>query len=473
MNDSTVASVQQWHEFHERKRSPFFSGIFLCGPAVQKNDFPFDHRVQRFGIFCGHVAIDLSEKERLSKQAVALLQRKQEYLLQLMDQAYKEHTIHMNTWKKNDGRKYGSMSNEEVAEAFRSYVDDLFSFGIYVTLPLFVEEYFESFIQERFIQLFGKEAGRWFGIAVNPLKDGTVIKEEQSLLQVNGEQDLKDHIQRFCWMKNVGFFEEYYTEALYQERLHQMKERQKQYAQNKEERERHQHLFLHLLEKVSDDKFLSSIIKTANEAVYFRSYRTEMFYSSPCYNQALLKEVGKRLGLAGYRDFVWLYWDEIYTRLKDKGVADYGLIRQRKEHYVFLSGLDREYEQWSGSDAKRVYEVFKSQEELQTAKEITGQLAYPGKVRGRVAIVQHVGDMSKVKEGDILVTHSTNVHFIPLLKKVAAIVTEEGGILSHASIISRELRIPCIIGAKMATKVLLDGDMVDVDATTGRVKKVS
>ena len=58
------------------------------------------------------------------------------------------------------------------------------------------------------------------------------------------------------------------------------------------------------------------------------------------------------------------------------------------------------------------------------------------------------------------------------MKKAAAIVTEQGGITSHAAIISRELRVPCVIGTKIATKVLKDGDKVEVDATKGIVKKL-
>ena len=67
-------------------------------------------------------------------------------------------------------------------------------------------------------------------------------------------------------------------------------------------------------------------------------------------------------------------------------------------------------------------------------------------------------------------THATNVNFVSALHRVAGIVTEEGGILSHAAIISRELRIPCVIGTKIATRVLKDGDEVEVDAEKGIVK---
>jgi len=64
----------------------------------------------------------------------------------------------------------------------------------------------------------------------------------------------------------------------------------------------------------------------------------------------------------------------------------------------------------------------------------------------------------------------TRPEFVPLMKKAAAIITDEGGITSHAAIISREMNIPCIIGTKIATKIFKDGDLVEVDADKGIVK---
>jgi pyruvate,water dikinase len=64
----------------------------------------------------------------------------------------------------------------------------------------------------------------------------------------------------------------------------------------------------------------------------------------------------------------------------------------------------------------------------------------------------------------------TRPEFVPLMKKAIAIVTDEGGITCHAAIVSRELKKPCIIGTKVATQVLKDGDMVEVDANSGIVR---
>lgn len=103
---------------------------------------------------------------------------------------------------------------------------------------------------------------------------------------------------------------------------------------------------------------------------------------------------------------------------------------------------------------------------------VKGFTAYGGKVKGKVKIVFSDRELSKIEKGDILVCPATQVTFVPILKKAAAIVTDEGSITSHAAIISREMKIPCVIGTKHATKIFEDGDMIEVDANSGIVRKL-
>ncbi|MFA4954026.1 MAG: PEP-utilizing enzyme [Patescibacteria group bacterium] len=116
-----------------------------------------------------------------------------------------------------------------------------------------------------------------------------------------------------------------------------------------------------------------------------------------------------------------------------------------------------------------------SEAEKKNADVISGQAAYTdGKIiKGEVIVIMtkdELGAKSKFLAGKILVTQQTTPHFIPYLKGVKAILTDEGGITCHAAIISRELKIPCIVGTKSATQILNDGDEVEVDADEGVVR---
>jgi len=98
---------------------------------------------------------------------------------------------------------------------------------------------------------------------------------------------------------------------------------------------------------------------------------------------------------------------------------------------------------------------------------VEGQGASPGVASGRVVIVRDVKDTSAVKDGDILVTKMTNPDMVPAMRRVSAIVTDEGGMTCHAAIVSRELGTPAVVGTKKATKVLKEGQIITVDGEKG------
>lgn len=100
---------------------------------------------------------------------------------------------------------------------------------------------------------------------------------------------------------------------------------------------------------------------------------------------------------------------------------------------------------------------------------IKGTVAYKGVAKGRIRIVLDPHKAGIFHNGDILVTGMTRPEFLPLVKKAAAIVTEAGGILSHAAITARELKKPCVTGVPNITSLLKDGDLIEVNADKGLV----
>jgi len=101
---------------------------------------------------------------------------------------------------------------------------------------------------------------------------------------------------------------------------------------------------------------------------------------------------------------------------------------------------------------------------------VKGAPASPGIGSGTVVIISNdPQEMNRVQKGDILVTEMTTPDFVPAMKRAAAIITDKGGRTCHAAIVSRELGIPCIVGAGNATTVLKAGQEVTVNATEGKV----
>jgi len=97
---------------------------------------------------------------------------------------------------------------------------------------------------------------------------------------------------------------------------------------------------------------------------------------------------------------------------------------------------------------------------------VRGLGASPGRASGRVRVLAS-GQEGKLKVGEVLVAAMTSPDWVPLMRKAAAIVTDSGGMTSHAAIVSRELGVPCVVGTRTATQLLRDGTEVTVDGSAG------
>lgn len=166
--------------------------------------------------------------------------------------------------------------------------------------------------------------------------------------------------------------------------------------------------------------------------------------------------------------------------LYDRRSPNIEVIEKRQESFISTYDNDLPYE---GATAREIAKKF-DEEEVVDTNQIIGQMASKGKVSGVVKIIpvdyseieEMNNEMSKMNKGDILVAKTTAPELMISCEKASAIVTDIGGLLSHAAIVSREFGIPCIVGTGNATKILKDGDEVEVDADNGVVniiKKMS
>ena len=111
----------------------------------------------------------------------------------------------------------------------------------------------------------------------------------------------------------------------------------------------------------------------------------------------------------------------------------------------------------------------KEMQEIKGKSLLTGLAASPGIGSGKVKVIHDLNELGKIVKGDILVTEMTNPDMVVSMQKADAIVTDEGGLTSHAAIVSREMGIPAVVGTEKATKVLKDGQIVSVDGFKGKV----
>ena len=191
--------------------------------------------------------------------------------------------------------------------------------------------------------------------------------------------------------------------------------------------------------------------------------RTER-YELMCYSTSLFREMIMTYcaDFIFYDELLYLTPDEI-VELFRRNFPQRKIIEQRKSFTLELTD--------SGCVIKAALSPPPSTP-TRGLHEVFGVVAYPGIISGRVKIVLSPKESAHVERGDILVTTTSTPDFLPAMIRAAAFVTDIGGITSHAAIVAREMKKPCVIGTKIATKVFKDGDLIEVDADKGVVRKI-
>ena len=207
---------------------------------------------------------------------------------------------------------------------------------------------------------------------------------------------------------------------------------------------------------------------------WWQDERKRICVTTSHYLSLLIKEISKRMDI-NCKNGYYLLNKEIEDFLLKYKRIDKNELKERKKLIVTFIYANETYDMITGREAKvyhnEIFRVMKSYF-LEKGEKFKGHVACTDgkkKIKGKVSIVLNV-KKDKFEKGNILVSSMTRPEFIPLIKRAKAIITNEGGITSHAAIVSRELNIPCIIGTKIATNMLKNGDYAELNLTNGFIK---
>jgi phosphoenolpyruvate synthase/pyruvate phosphate dikinase len=228
--------------------------------------------------------------------------------------------------------------------------------------------------------------------------------------------------------------------------------------------------FLDRVEKIKKSTNLSKHLKRMGDIKLKAREVLNEFYN---YNRLFKLYISELSSRTGRKDLPWLSFKEIIAITKGKKIE---ISDRDKTNWILTK-----HNGWKlikSKEAEKIKYNFEKYFFKTEVNELKGIIANKGVYRGIVKKIRTVfsddiqKEISKVNPGDVLVANTTGPELTNVCKIARAIITDEGGITSHAAIISRELNIPCIIGTKIATKVLKDGDLVEVDANKGIVRKL-
>ncbi|MFH1750861.1 MAG: PEP-utilizing enzyme [Candidatus Micrarchaeota archaeon] len=291
-------------------------------------------------------------------------------------------------------------------------------------------------------------------------------------LQINHQKLIEAHSRKWFWMENNSLESKvldgaYFWEIIRQEapdgKANDRMEKAKETPITQREK-------IAILKKLHLGTEMLPFIAIMDEFGNFQDIRKMYWIRTMHYFDLLFNEMTKRLDITAIQlknAFPW----EIAEIMKGKKLNGPNL--RERTGYSLIIFKHKTPLIFVGKEARTKYvEIFGDEKGIEDFAEIHGICASAGRVIGRVAILTSSKDISKLMGGDIMVAPSTDPEYVVAMKKAAAIVTDEGGITSHAAIVSRELGIPCLVGTKIASKVFKDGELVELDANHGVIRRL-
>jgi phosphohistidine swiveling domain-containing protein len=222
-----------------------------------------------------------------------------------------------------------------------------------------------------------------------------------------------------------------------------------------------------------ENTLLAKVAEVIHEYVWLRTERIDAYKKSMVCTAGFFRWMEK---VVGWEDgwSVHATTCELYAALNGQAVVGSEELRARAEEGYVAHITQQQTRVITGVQERQQFLVeHLGVQDWSVTQEVRGQVACKGVVRGRARVLFHARESKHMQPGEILVANMTHPDYMPAIRKAAAIVTDEGGVVCHAAVISRELKIPCVIGTSHATKVFHDGDVVEVDAHNGVVRKIT
>jgi len=413
-----------------------------------------------------------SEFMRVGYTIVNKIQNDPDFINKIKENFEKEIPVLLDT-AENANKVTETTSNEELNAIFQKYYQQYNKAYPFACIPFLadfsLEENGKKLLAQKTPDFM--EQQKCLSSFAFPTGKSWDTKEKLELIEIyksgeNINEKLEQHWTKWRWLaydfEGEELSKEYFKmefKKITDENILKLEEQEKEAVRNKE-------LQQEFISKLQLNETEQRVLRALGELAYFKEYRKGLFTKTHYLIEPLLIEIGKR-GNLSLEEVRFLWPTEIKELLKGKDFKENA--KERKQFSVYVQEEDRRTI-YVGEKAKQFLNKHYKEEINEDATEIKGNIASMGIAKGKVKIIMTVKDMAKMEKGDILVSAMTNPDLMPAIVKAVAIVTDTGGLTCHAAIVSRELNTPCIIGTDHATKILKDGDLVEVDANKGIVK---
>ena len=314
---------------------------------------------------------------------------------------------------------------------------------------------------------------------LNILKIAKEIKDNHYQLNNLDEKiisAIEDHKNKYGWMKTYDLEHdnmETYDTKYYLSRIKELLNEDVLVLINSIENRRldSDKEFDELLNNNNFNELIKNILIAMRDFIYLQTLLSESYTRMMFMGKiSIMKEIVYRIH-KDIESYVSLDFDEQREVIYD--AKNYDVYVEKNKYGKARIKIDSYRKIFKGKDIKLLKQKVNDyclsfvKEKMQNANVISGTSVNGGIVKGKAKIIKTMKDLDKIHTGDILIADMTSPDYVTVFNKVAAFVTDEGGLTCHAAIVSKEFNVPCIVGTQFATQILKDNTFIEVDANNG------
>lgn len=314
---------------------------------------------------------------------------------------------------------------------------------------------------------------------VKLFEENSLEEASKKLLEFEKENNIiENHIKEYEWVNTEyisgGWSREKWLELFKKALLDEVrpKDRLKEIIDNFEALNKQR---TEAIEELNPPKDVRHALDGLAELIAQRDWSKGWFAKALLSYSKLLDEISKRIGTDFFNIFNYSY-EEIFDYFNDdRKISTEELEIRKKYGFVYIVKNGKPKVVSGKDDIEKLIQVENISgpfDKVEKINEFKGLGASRGKIQGIARVLEDASKIPEFKKGEIIVTYMTTMEFTPIFRKASAVITDEGGMSCHAAIVSREFKLPCIVGTKVATRAIKTGDKIEVDADNGIVRKL-
>lgn len=305
-----------------------------------------------------------------------------------------------------------------------------------------------------------------------PYRQTVIQRAHMELLRIAARRwtvaDIDAYVRRYGWIRCYEFIDAPWTKKDIIAQIRGMQHPQEELYAASRRRRAGLRRYAEFVATIKDARF-RKMVQISHAFAYLKEMRDDYRRHAYFLVRPFWAAIARTLSLT-IEESNFFMWNELIEVIRSETGLDRAMLRRRQQGYALrLENGMLSLVTGARALARVQREVVVSPK---AGRVVQGKVAQHGKAVGRARIIFHKEEFHTFRKGDVLVTTMTHPEFMGILRQASAIVTDEGGITCHAAIVARELEKPCIISTNNATRIFKDGDLLEVDAEIGVVRRL-